>query len=187
MGCTPMVLDAGGGNPMKSARRPYQKFLSSSYLNGKTLPPGTALICGWTLAGCAFVASLWVLPFNVPAGFLLFAATAALVTRLYMDMPPVEATNSYRYEFVLTRSEAILFTYDLVEDKQLVQCLALRNVSVGEVFRCGDFCSLTLISRERNLEVPLSLFENAEPILRALQERGITVVSLQDDLPQLAA
>jgi hypothetical protein len=174
---------------MSNGTRPYQKFLSDSCIEQqRLLPLAAALIFGWTIAGASFVMSLWILPFNLPGGLVLFIATTLFVMRLYTYTHRMGRDNGFRYEFVITKGEAILFAHDPGSDKQLIESVILQQVSLAEVFRYGQLCTLTLISPGRNLQIPLSQFQScSDEILRALYDNGISIVSLNEEAPRVAA
>ncbi|HEY9789112.1 MAG TPA: hypothetical protein V6D22_01855 [Candidatus Obscuribacterales bacterium] len=174
---------------MASPRRPYYKFVSECCLDEQTLlPVAAALILGWTLAGAAFVTSLWVLPFNLGWGVGLLIATCLFVVRLYINTNRISSRSTFRYEFVITRTEAMLFVHDVVDERQIVQSIALKQVSVAEIFSVGNISDLTLIGQGRNLQIPLSLFgAQSERIVRALSSCGVLVVSMDNNVVRIAA
>jgi hypothetical protein len=174
---------------MASQRRPYYKFVSECCLDEQTLVPvAAALTAGWTLAGAAFVTSLWVLPFHLALGLGLLVATCVFVARLYILTNRISSRSTFRYEFVLTRTEAILFVHDIVDERQVVQSIPLRQVSVAEIFCVGEISDLTLIGPGRNLQIPLSLFgAQSERILRALTACDVLIVSPDTNVVRFAA
>lgn len=168
----------------------YQKFLSETfYERDRMMPLGVALIFGWMVAGAAFVTGMWVLPFNLAGGLLLLCATSLFVMRLYHHTCAMAASSGgSRFEVIITQSELVFFSYDDANDRHVVQSTLLRNVTVAEVFHYGELSMLTLITPAKNVEIPLSAFgSEADPMLRALHEWGVPIVSLHEEPLQIAA
>ena len=174
---------------MHSTRRPCRKFVSETFCDSEGwLPVGAVLICGWTISGASFITSLWILPYNSATALVILFLTSVLVSLLWSRTKKLAMQSSFRYELLLTETEAILYTYDIVDRRHMVRSVRLRDVTSAEFFVAGEFANLALITPDRNLEIPLWTFGTSRKlILQSLKAHGVRLVHIGGAVPKAAA